>query len=110
MAGYSSFTVLRKIQNDEKYRKAQFRHELQKKKEKFLEGALGGLSGYHFPNLSNQEIEVVKDQIKANLKQDEMKSRMNSLFIFIIAAMTVLFFMAMYAQEIENRVNLQQIL
>lgn len=110
MAGYSSFTVLRKIQNHEKYRKAQIRHELQKKKEKLLEGALGGLSGYNFPNLTDQEIEEVKGQIKINLKEESIKMRKNSLVLFLIATVTVLFFMIMYAQEIEARVNVQQIL
>jgi len=110
MAGYSSFTVLRKLQNDEKFRKAQFRYELQKKKEKFLEGALGGLSGYDFPDLTNQEMQVIKDQIRINLRQDKVNSRRNSLFLFIIAAIVVFCLMIMYAQEIEERVNLRQIL
>lgn len=107
---WGALNSLIKKQNNDKYRKAHIRHELQKRKEKYLQNAYGGLSGYNFPDLSDQEIEMIKGEIRASLKQDEIKNRINSLIIFILVSIAVLYAILMYMQEVERRFNWDQII
>ena len=93
-----------------KFRKGQIRYEIQKRKEQLLSKDRKEFSGYRFPKLTNQEIELVKDQIRIHLKQERSKDRINSIIMFAFATLIVLFFMAMYANEIEQRVNFTNLL
>ncbi len=82
MDGWGSLTMLIKRQNAEKYRKAQLRYELQKKKEDFLSNQ-GHTNEFDFPEVSKLEMEKIKENIRADFRKQRIKNRLISAFILI---------------------------
>ena len=82
MDGWGSLTMLLKRQNANKYRKAQLRYDLQKKKEAFLSNQKSN-SEFDFPELSTVEMEKLKKEIRSKIRREKIKNKIISLLILI---------------------------
>mgnify|MGYP001950925005 CR=1 FL=1 len=91
MDGWGSLTMLLKRQNSDKYRKAQLRHELQKKKENFLSNQESATE-FDFPKVSDVEMERIKADIRADFRKQRIKNRIISVFILIAVIMFLAWF------------------
>jgi hypothetical protein len=86
--------MLIKRQNASKYRKAELRHELQKRKENLLKNAYDHSDRLDFPEISPHQMNVLKQEIRDNLKRERRRSiRSYGLAIGLI----VLFFVVVIA-------------
>lgn len=68
---WGALTILTRKQNNAKYRKAELRHELQKKKEQFLKDHPTDLkTELEFPEVSKQQLELIKKEIRRKAKRE----------------------------------------
>ena len=102
MDGWGSLTMLMKRQNADKYRKARLRHQLQKKKESFLSNQ-NDHSETDFPEISRAQMELIKQEIRSNLRKQRINSRLISVLIFVLVVILVGSLFLFYMQEIETR-------
>ena len=102
MDGWGSLTMLLKRQNADKYRKAQLRHELQKKRESFLSNQKVD-SGLDLPELTRDQMERIKQEIRSNLRKQQINSRLISILIFILVVILVGSLFLFYMGEMETR-------
>lgn len=93
MDGWGSLTMLIKRQNANKYRKSELRYELQKKKESYLKDAYNTRESFEFPEISLDEMIVLKEEIRAKLKRDKIK---NILSYIVVVGLIFMFFMLLY--------------
>lgn len=81
MDGWGALTMLIKRQNADKYRKAGLRQELKKRKEEFLTHQTV-TPEFDFPELSKDEMGVIKAEIRSKMKKEKIRSTIFSLLIF----------------------------
>ena len=74
MDGWGSLTMLIKRQNAAKYRKAELRHELQKKRESYVKDAYNSSEEFEFPEISQHKMNVLKKEIQEKLKRERRKN------------------------------------
>ena len=74
MDGWGSLTILIKRQNAAKYRKAELRYELQKKRESYVKDAYDSSEELEFPEISSHEMNVLKREIQEKLKRERRKN------------------------------------
>ena len=79
---WGALTILIKKQNANKYRKARSRYDRQKKKEGFLTND-GTESEFDFPEVSELEMERIKAEIRADFREQRLKNRIVSFFIWV---------------------------
>tara|TARA_R110002073_G_scaffold8207_1_gene45707 strand:+ start:145402 stop:145692 length:291 start_codon:yes stop_codon:yes gene_type:complete len=72
MDGWGALTMLIKRQEATKWRKAELRHQLQKRKEALIHKRTDQ-NEFNFPELSNSEMRKVKDQIRRDFKKERIK-------------------------------------
>jgi transcription initiation factor IIF auxiliary subunit len=94
MDGWGSLTMLIKRQNASKYRKAELRYELQKRKESYVKDAYDMDQTLEFPELSAHEMNVLKQEIRTKLKKER---RRNLLSYLLVITLILLFAFIMYA-------------
>lgn len=102
MDGWGALTMLLKRQNADKYRKAQLRHELQKKRESFLSNQKVN-SDVNFPEITRDQMEMIKQEIRSNLRKQRINSRLISALIFILVVILVGSLFLFYMEEMETR-------
>lgn len=82
MDGWGALTMLIKRQNADKYRKAEMRRELKKRKEDFLKNK-GTASEFDFPELSKDEMGTIKAEIRSKMRKERIRNNILSFFLFI---------------------------
>lgn len=84
MDGWGSLTMLIKRQNADKYRKAELRYKLQKKKEGFVHDAYDRDGNeFEFPEFSKAEMEAFKKEIRTEIKKQRLRN-LGTYFLVII--------------------------
>ena len=83
MDGWGSLTMLIKRQNAEKYRKADLRYKLQKRKESHVSDKESE-DEFDFPKLSKLEMMRIKENIRKRAKAERLKSIISYVLAFLI--------------------------
>jgi sensor c-di-GMP phosphodiesterase-like protein len=87
---WSALTILIKKQNNVKYRKAKFRHDSQKRKEKFIKDHPYHLrTELEFPQVSASKLEAIKKEIRRKARRKSLID----LSINIIASILMILFL-----------------
>ena len=89
MDGWGSLTMLIKRQNAAKNRKNELKYQLQKNKESYLKNK--GKNDFDFPELSNSEMTILKQQIRKNLKKEKIKNMVINLTLVFASFLTLYF-------------------
>ena len=94
MDGWGSLTMLIKRQNAEKYRKADLRYKLQKRKEEYVHDAYDkDGKALDFPEVSQAEMEKIKKEIRREMKAQKIRGFIPYVIaiLFIAAFLAVVF-------------------
>lgn len=92
MDGWGALTMLIKRQEAAKWRKAELRRQLQKRKEGLIHERTDQ-NEFNFPKLSNSEMRKVKNQIRRDFKKEKIKHLiyLSTVLLIFISFMTYLF-------------------
>ncbi len=75
MDGWGALTMLIKRQNAAKYRKAELRYKLQKKKEGFVHDAYDkDGEEFEFPKFSKLQMDTFKKEVRTEIRQQQLRS------------------------------------
>ena len=75
MDGWGALTMLIKRQNAAKYRKAELRHKLQKKKEGFVHDAYDKEGNeFAFPEFTETQMNSFKKEVRTEIRRERLKS------------------------------------
>ena len=83
MDGWGALTMLIKRQESDKFRKTQLRVKLKNQKEGYL-NANQAKDEFDFPKISSEEMKKLKNQIRKDLRKENVKNTLFLLVIFII--------------------------
>lgn len=81
MDGWGSLTMLIKRQEAAKNRKAKLKFDLQKRKESYLKDNSG--LELEFPNVTKDEMRIIKQDIRAKYKRKRIKNILLNIFLLI---------------------------
>ena len=81
MDGWGSLTMLIKRQEAAKNRKAKLKFDFQKRKESYLKDNLG--LELEFPNVTKDEMRIIKQDIRAKYKRKRIKNILLNIFLLI---------------------------
>ena len=98
MDGYGALSMLIKRQNADKNRKTKFRYELQKKREELLTTEIIEDS-FSFPQLSEFEIKIKKDQIRAQIRKDKIRNNFISGLMFMASCLFVVWLIVAHTNK-----------
>jgi len=98
MDGWGSLTMLIKRQNAEKYRKADLRYELQKRKESYITDK-ESQDEFDFPQLSRSEMNEIKEDIRKKIRTDKLKSSIRYILAAIAAFLFITYLFMSYLRN-----------
>ncbi len=90
MDGWGSLTMLIKRQEADKFRKAELRARLKSQKENYLH-TREQKDEFDFPEISPQEMKILKEKIRKDLKKQRIKSFIISCLLLTIILTYILY-------------------
>lgn len=90
MDGWGSLTMLIKRQEADKFRKAELRARLKSQRELYLH-AHEAEDEFNFPKVSSIEMKKLKDQIRKDIRKENVKNILFYLIIFIILLSVIIY-------------------
>ena len=78
---WGALNTLIKKQESAKFRKTKLKHELQKRKESYLKDNSG--LELEFPNVTKDEMRIIKQDIRAKYKRKRIKNILLNIFLLI---------------------------